>query len=120
MVAKSEGINSKKIKARLSARKAGFLIPDYLFVALFLNSAILFPMQALTGILPYIQIVLSIVIIGAVLLQRSEASVGGAFGGGDNFSSGFHTRRGFERILFFSTIILSVLFVIASFITLLK
>ncbi len=70
--------------------------------------------------LPYIQIVLSILIVGAILLQRSEASVGGAFGGGDNFSSGFHTRRGFERVLFISTIILAVLFILVSFITLVQ
>ena len=75
-------------------------------------------MQALISVLPYIQIVLSILIMSAILLQRSEASVGGAFGGGDNFGSGFHTRRGFERVLFIGTIILAAIFIVTSFITL--
>ncbi|MEN9413266.1 MAG: hypothetical protein RLZZ342_353 [Candidatus Parcubacteria bacterium] len=59
--------------------------------------------------LPYVQIVLSILLIAAILLQRTGASLGGAFGS-DNFSSGFHTRRGAERTLFYATIALGVLF----------
>lgn len=59
--------------------------------------------------LPYVQIVLSILLIAAILLQRTGASLGGAFGS-DNFSSGFHTRRGAERTLFYATIVLGVLF----------
>lgn len=59
--------------------------------------------------LPYVQIVLSILLVAAILLQRTGASLGGAFGS-DNFSSGFHTRRGAERTLFYATIVLGVLF----------
>jgi len=40
----------------------------------------------------YVQIVLSALLVAAILLQRTGASLGGAFGA-DNFSSGFHTRR---------------------------
>ena len=58
---------------------------------------------------------LSILLIVAVLLQKSEANVGGAFGGNDNFSAGFHTRRGFEKKIFYFTIIVIILFVIISF-----
>jgi preprotein translocase subunit SecG len=61
------------------------------------------------AILPYVQIVLSVLLIVAILLQRTGANLGGAFGS-DNFSSGFHTRRGAERTLFYATIILIVLF----------
>jgi preprotein translocase subunit SecG len=59
--------------------------------------------------LPYVQIALSILLIAGVLLQQTGAGVGGAFGG-DNFSSGFHTRRGAEKMLFNGTIVVAVLF----------
>jgi preprotein translocase subunit SecG len=36
--------------------------------------------------------------------------MGGAMGGSDNFSAAFHTRRGSERVLFYTTIILGALF----------
>ena len=66
------------------------------------------------AILLYIEIVLSILLIVAILIQRSEAGVGGSFGGNDNFAAGFHTRRGFEKKLFYFTIIIAVLFAVAS------
>jgi len=70
-------------------------------------------MTALIGILPYIEIVLAVLLIVAVLLQRTGAGLGGAFGA-DNFSTGFHTRRGFEKTLFQSTIVLGVLFALTA------
>ena len=75
-------------------------------------------MSSLVAILPYIEIVLSILLIVAILIQRSQAGVGGSFGGNDNFSAGFHTRRGFELSLFYFTIIIGVLFAVASLLTL--
>lgn len=75
-------------------------------------------MSALGAILPYIQIGLSALLIGAILLQRTGAGLGGAFGA-DNFSSGFHTRRGFEKTLFQATIVLGVLFALSAFLNLL-
>lgn len=71
----------------------------------------------LTGILPYIQIIISILLIGGVLLQQSEAGLGGAFGGGDGFSSGNHSKRGAEKIVFITTIILAILFAVSVFIS---
>ena len=65
------------------------------------------PMKSL---LPYIQIILSVVLVAIILLQRTGAQVGGAFGGSDNFSSAFHTRRGMEKGLFTITIIVAILF----------
>ncbi len=67
------------------------------------------------GMIPYIQIVLSVLLIGGILLQQSEAGLGSAFGGGDSFSSGYHTKRGVEKILFISTIVIAVLFAATSF-----
>lgn len=72
----------------------------------------------LVTVLPYVQIVLSVLLISAVLLQRTGASLGGAFGA-DNFSSGFHTRRGLERTLFYATIALGVLFALSALLNLL-
>ena len=75
-------------------------------------------MVFLQGILPYIQIALSVLLIGSILLQRTGASLGGAFGA-DNFSSGFHTRRGLEKNLFYSTIIIGILFALSALVSLL-
>lgn len=72
-------------------------------------------MKILVGILPYIQIGLSALLIALVLLQKTGAGVGGAFGGGDGFSSGFHTRRGFEKTIFRLTIVVGILFVASAF-----
>ena len=71
-------------------------------------------MTGLAPILPYIQIALSILLVVAILIQKSEAGVGGSFGGNDNFSAGFHTRRGFEKNLFYFTIALAILFALSS------
>jgi preprotein translocase subunit SecG len=70
------------------------------------------------SLLPYTQIVLSVLLVGAILLQRTGAQVGGAFGGSDNWSSAFHTRRGAEKILFNATIILAVLFAASALLSL--
>ena len=74
-------------------------------------------MQTLLSVLPYIQIGLGALLIAAILLQQSAAGLGGAFG--DNFSSGFHTKRGFEKTLFTSSIVIAVLFVISALVALL-
>ncbi len=71
------------------------------------------------SLLPYAQIILSVLLVGAILLQRTGAQVGGAFGGSDNFSSAFHTRRGLEKTLFTATIIISVLFAVSALLNLL-
>ncbi len=72
----------------------------------------------ISAVLPYVQIVLSVLLMAAILLQRTGASLGGAFGA-DNFSTGFHTRRGFEKTLFQATIVLGILFAISALINLL-
>ncbi len=75
-------------------------------------------MDLLRQVLPFVQIGLSVLIIVSVILQRTGSSLGGAFGA-DNFSSGFHTRRGLERTLFTTTIVLGVLFAASALINLL-
>lgn len=75
-------------------------------------------MVSLIEFMPYLQIVISVLIIIAILLQRTGAGLGGAFGA-DNFSSGFHKRRGLEKVLFRSTIVLGILFGLSALISLL-
>jgi protein translocase SecG subunit len=69
-------------------------------------------------IIPYIQIILSILLVGGILLQRSEAGLGSAFGA-DGMSVGKYTRRGFEKTLFRATILVAILFAVSAFASLL-
>lgn len=69
-------------------------------------------METLKAILPYAQIILSLLLIIGIVLQNRGASLGGAFGG-DNFASTFYKRRGAEKFLFNATVIVAVLFVLA-------
>ena len=70
-------------------------------------------MAQLAQLLPAVQITLSILLIGGVLLQQRGAGLGGAFGGGDAGET-YYTRRGAEKILFQGTIVVAVLFTLAS------
>lgn len=83
--------------------------------AYFYNSDTIKLIMSITGTIPYVQIVLSVLLIGGVLLQQSEAGLGSGFGGGDGFSSGHHTKRGVEKIVFISTITISIVFALTSF-----
>jgi len=62
-----------------------------------------------------IQIVLSVILILAVLLQVKGGGIGGIFGQADTV---YRTKRGVERWLFWATIIVAALFVIISLATL--
>ncbi len=73
-------------------------------------------MHSLLKALPYIEIALSVLLIVSILLQQSGASLGGAFGGGDS-DVAFHTRRGSEKFLFIATIVIGILFAVATFAT---
>ena len=71
-------------------------------------------MQILVVALPWIQIVVSVLLVGLILLQRSGAELGGAFGGGDGSGGTLYTRRGFEQVLFVATIVLAIAFVLVN------
>ncbi len=59
-------------------------------------------------IFPYIQIFVAVLLITVILLQQGGAAMGAAFGQGDSF----HTeRRGSEKTLFMSTVVLGITFV---------
>ena len=66
-------------------------------------------MEIVTKILPFAQITLSILLIVAILLQQSGAGLGGALGGSDSVTT-YHTKRGFEKFLFYFSMVLAVLF----------
>lgn len=59
--------------------------------------------------LAIIQIIISALLIGAILLQARGSGLSSVFGGESTF---YHTRRGMEKIIFWTTIILAILFVI--------
>ena len=75
-------------------------------------------MQLVATILPYAQIILSVVLVTAILLQQSGAGLGGALGGSD-IDSFHHTRRGFERFLFYLSIVCGILFTLSAFLAIL-
>lgn len=58
-------------------------------------------------LLPIIQMVLSVLLITAILLQQRGSGLGAAFGGGSDV---FRTKRGVEKILHYATIGIAVLF----------
>ena len=68
-------------------------------------------MNKIISALPAIQIILSVLLIIAVLLQARGAGVGEAFGGS---GAVYRTRRGVEKNLFRATIILGILFAATS------
>lgn len=70
-------------------------------------------MTIIVTMLPYIQIILSIILVAAILIQHSDAGVGGALGGGDGGGL-YHTRRGFEKFIFTFTIVISILFAVSA------
>ncbi len=72
-----------------------------------------FPIHA---VLQVIQLVSSILLVLAVLLQtpKSSSGLGGTIGGGGDSGGGYRTRRGLENTLFQITIGLTVIFVLVS------
>jgi len=62
-------------------------------------------------LLNFIQIIVSILLISAILLQSRGSGLGGAFGGQ---GKSYHSRRGLEKFLFKFTVGLAMLFVFFS------
>ncbi len=66
-------------------------------------------MSLVAKMLPYMQIILSVILVTSILLQQTAAGLGGALGGDDS-GSFHHTRRGFEKFLFYLSIVCAILF----------
>ena len=73
-------------------------------------------MELLQSLLPGVQVILSVLLIGAVVLQQRGAGLGGAFG--DSSQGSFYKRRGAELFLFHATIVLSILFALSALLAL--
>lgn len=72
--------------------------------------------MSLSVLLLIVQIVISFLLIGAILLQQRGVGIGSTFGGGNLL---YASRRGIERLLFWSTVVLAFLFLAAAFLNLL-
>lgn len=57
--------------------------------------------------LSYFQIIVSVLLIAAVLLQARGSGLSSIFGGEGNI---YRTKRGLEKVIFIATIILAILF----------
>ncbi len=62
-----------------------------------------------------VQLVLAILLIIVILLQQKGSGLSGVFGGSSNVYS---TKRGIDKILFYATIVMAVVFFALSFIRL--
>ncbi|HYD35365.1 MAG TPA: preprotein translocase subunit SecG [Vitreimonas sp.] len=60
------------------------------------------------------QIILAILITGAILLQAQGSGLGSTWGGGGET---YHTRRGIEKVIFYASFVLVGLFIITSLLT---
>ncbi len=61
-----------------------------------------------------LQIIISISLVGAILLQAQGSGLGSTWSGG---GESYHTRRGIEKVLFRLTIVLIALFLVVSLAT---
>lgn len=60
-------------------------------------------------LVPILQIAVSAIIVILILLQERSAGLSGIFGGeGGGF---YQTRRGLEKVIFYATIVLALVFV---------
>ncbi|HBA45558.1 preprotein translocase subunit SecG [Candidatus Nomurabacteria bacterium RIFCSPLOWO2_02_40_28] len=73
-------------------------------------------MSLVAKVLPYAEIIVSVILVLAIMLQQSGASVGGALGGDDSGTFA-HTRRGFERFLFYLSLVCAILFALFAFLS---
>lgn len=73
-------------------------------------------MALIHSLLPGAQVIISILLIGAILLQQRGAGLGGAFG--DSAQETFYTRRGAELFLFRASIVLAILFALSALLAL--
>jgi protein translocase SecG subunit len=56
-----------------------------------------------------LQVIVAILLIILILLQERSSGLSGILGGSE--SSAYQTRRGLEKLIFYSTIVLIVLFI---------
>lgn len=67
----------------------------------------------MSEIIGIVQIVISLLLMATILLQQRGGGSSAIMGG---TGASYYTKRGFEKILFISTIVLAALFLIAAII----
>ncbi|MBI4999179.1 preprotein translocase subunit SecG [Candidatus Gottesmanbacteria bacterium] len=58
-----------------------------------------------------LQIIIAMLLVGAILLQARGQGLSASFGGGGEF---YRSKRGLEKLLFWATVVLVCLFAITS------
>jgi len=66
-------------------------------------------------VISIVQIILSVLLITVILLQKSSSGLGAAFGGGGSIQT---TKRGIDKVLFNTTIVVSILFFLVAIVSL--
>lgn len=67
------------------------------------------------SIYPFIQLIIAILLIVVIILQTRGTQAGIAFGGS---GESYRSKKGIERILFYATVVLAVLFASISILSL--
>lgn len=62
----------------------------------------------MVSILNIIQIIIAILLIAGILMQQRGSGLSAAFGGDGNI---YQTKRGVDKLIFYSTIVLAALFI---------
>lgn len=75
-------------------------------------------MNTITVVLPWIQLALSLLLIGLILIQRSADGIDGGALGGNASNITYFARRGAERFMFIATIVIAILFAVSALIPL--
>jgi preprotein translocase subunit SecG len=68
-------------------------------------------MSHLQKILSLVQLAVGVILVISILSQKKGVGLSTVFGGGDTV---YRTKRGFEKWLFYSTIVLAIAFVALS------
>lgn len=64
--------------------------------------------------LVYIQLIVAVLLVVAILLQQRGQALGSAFGGGSEGGGFYATKRGWQKKLYWATIVLGTLFLALS------
>lgn len=66
-------------------------------------------------ILSILQIIIAVLLIVSILLQQRGGAMGASFGGG---AEAYSSQRGFQKKLYYSTIVLGILFLVLALVQL--
>ena len=70
--------------------------------------------QDMSNVLPIVQVILAVLLVAGIVLQRSDAGLGSAFGQ-DSFGGVKYEKRGLEKTIFVGTIVIAILFAVSAF-----